>query len=236
MRNLILVVLLSAMSCGSYGDLARKNPFRSGAQGRGDLITFLDSLAIPNSATSPYPTVSENISGLYELDYGTHRLWVDCATRRTLKFKFSARRLPQVPTDNLASRSYRLHREAKLPRRCQQTSTLPYGLGIKRAFLVDPAHLPRSKEVYHSAASMFNIFPLDEINGSSSLWESLSKEIDRIRHSADVEVEGELSWTRSAPFIKTHAITPPSSITVTLKYSSDDSPVVDRWDIPNRVN
>jgi endonuclease G len=106
------------------------------------------------SGTAPVRGETQAGKNILKLDYAGFTVWLDCAKRGPVKFRYNA----QHDTGSEArAASFRL--DPQVPPECQQFSAATYGNGYDRGHQVPPNHLDASAEAIRQSNYMTNILP-----------------------------------------------------------------------------
>ncbi|WP_020160035.1 DNA/RNA non-specific endonuclease [Methylobacter marinus] len=99
------------------------------------------------------PTEITHSDSLLQLDYEGFTVWLDCARRGAVKFRYNA----QHDTGS-AKRYDQFFLDPQVPAACQQTNTQAYGHNYDRGHLVPANHLDASASAIKATNTLTNKF------------------------------------------------------------------------------
>jgi endonuclease G len=153
-------------------------------------------------------------SQILRLDYEGFTVWVDCARRGAVKFRYNA----QHDTGS-HPRSSRFYLDPDVPARCQQTSAASYrrSQGEKptydRGHLVPANHLDYSKSAIQQTNTMTNILPqVSQMNRGA--WLFTEEVVECYRDIDELLVIGGVIWgdhPQDDFFVDTHGVQTPDA-------------------------
>jgi len=239
MKFFLGVALSCVFASMANASLLAPNPFVPKNSFLPEAIKIFDFTAQRPYDDGSLPQVSETTKGIYELNYGAYKLWVDCATRRTIHFEFAFKKagehLPQLVSDQF-------YREPKLPSYCQQTSALPYGSGYTRTQLVNAKFFAAAPFEKALSNTMTNIFPLSNSPGPFKgniggfhlmSWNEVTDYVWRERLEGNISVAGELHWDESREVLPTHGLAAPAWISITVVRYGNNVTYAKSFIVPN---
>lgn len=118
-----------------------KGPAQSSAHLQGTVRSRSD-----DSPSAFGPVEAVPASGVLKLDYDGFTVWLDCAERGAIKFRYTAQR----DTGKL-KRHDTFYLDPNVPAECQQKSAKAYGRRYDRGHLVPANHLDHSKAAFGKA-------------------------------------------------------------------------------------
>jgi endonuclease G len=125
------------------------------------------------------------------LDYEGFTVWLDCARRGAVKFRYNAQR-----DQGEYKRVSRFHSDPKAPAHCQQTSTGSYrakGRRYDRGHLVPANHLDHSALAIRQSNTMTNVLP-QAANMNRGAWLATEELIECYRDIDELLVIGGVIW------------------------------------------
>ncbi len=183
-----------------------------------------------------FPLISQKTnsdSKLLKLDYEGFTVWVDCAERAPIKFRYNAQR-----DIGNAKRYKKFLFDPKVPSECQQFSTKSYGMGYDRGHQVPANHLDFSENAIMQSNYMTNILPqTSKMNRGA--WLVTEEIIECYRDIDELLVFGGVIWgtnTENDLFVESHGVrTPDAYWKVIIRGKSTDERVI-AWIIPNTMD
>jgi endonuclease G len=167
---------------------------------------------------------------ILRLDYDGFTIWLDCARRGAVKFRYNAQRdqgtLPRLPT---------FTRDPAVPRQCQQTSAAPYrhpAQRYDRGHLVPANHLDYSAIALQQSQYMPNILP-QAATMNRGAWYRTEKIVECYRDIDELLVLGGVIWGQNAAddyFLASHGVATPDAFWKLILRGKDR---VIAWIIPN---
>lgn len=207
------LITIALLSSNAQAELLGPNPFLPKSTIFPKAVAVFVQSAKRPEIIDHQPIITEDGVGILKIDYHYFQLWVDCPSRTTIAFEYEVNEIEShYDREPLWSAFYY---EDAIPKRCQQSSSLPYGEGYIRTQLVPSRFLPESKEPKLFARSVPNVFPMistNSINSPIKEWEAALNTIDKQSKLGKVTVRGDLSWSDSSRLIQTHKISPPAQI------------------------
>lgn len=167
---------------------------------------------------------------LLRLDYEGFTVWLDCAERAPVKFRYNAQR-----DIGDAKRYKKFLLDPDVPGNCQQTSTKSYGNGYDRGHQVPANHLDFSEKAIMQSNYMTNILPqTSQMNRGA--WLLTEEIIECYRDIEELLVLGGVVWgndTENDLFVQSHGVrTPDAFWKVVIRGSSSGEKVI-AWIVPN---
>lgn len=187
--------------------------------------------AAPKPAPASIPPSTE----IVRLDYEGFTVWIDCASRGAIKFRYNAQR-----DWGAEKRLGTFSLDPDVPESCQQISTASYKTEppaphYDRGHLVPANHLDSSRIAIRQSNFMTNILPqVSTMNRGA--WLRTEEIVECYRDFDELLVIGGVFWgtnTNNDHFIKTHGIETPDSF---WKVVIRGDGRVAAWIIPNSVN
>lgn len=172
------------------------------------------------------PTAAETM----RLDYEGFTVWLDCARRGAIKFRYNAQR----DTGNVKRHS-QFYLDPKVPEHCQQTSTASYKRPKERydrGHLVPANHLDNSPVAIKQSNYMVNILP-QAANMNRGAWKRTEDIIECYRDIDELLILGGVIWGddhTNDHFTGSHGITTPDAFWKLIVRGRDR---VIAWVIPN---
>lgn len=190
----------------------------------------------PSSSISPNASISgsHRLSGqrgqVLQLDYQGFTVWLDCAQRAAVKFRYNA----QHDTGN-AERSDTFSLDPNVPAECQQVSAKAYGMKYDRGHQVAANHLDASEVSIKQTNFMTNILP-QAANMNRGSWYLTEKITECYRDIDELLVLGGVIWGNNSAddyFVRSHGVkTPDYFWKVIIRGHGQDERVI-AWIIPN---
>lgn len=170
---------------------------------------------------------------LLQLDYQGFTVWLDCARRGAVKFRYVAHR-----DSGNASRYDRFFLDPDVPAECQQTTSKAYGHQYDRGHLVPANHLDNSPEAIKATNTMTNILP-QAANMNRGAWLATEEIIECYRDIDELLVIGGVIW-RNQPdddfFVKSHGVATPEAFwKAVIRGSGADEKAI-AWVVPNTAD
>jgi endonuclease G len=228
------LVLFLLSSCA-----AQSHPGRTNAEGchtdrkTGDYHCHIPKrpAALPSEARAagagmaPFSRPNEitHSDSLLQLDYEGFTVWLDCARRGAVKFRYNAKRYGQFFLD------------PQVPAACQQTSAQAYGHNYDRGHLVPANHLDASESAIKATNTLTNILP-QAANMNRGAWLLTEEIIECYRDIDELLVIGGVIWGDNPNddfFVKSHGVqTPDAFWKVIIRGASQDERAI-AWIVPN---
>jgi endonuclease G len=155
--------------------------------------------------------LSPAAADILRVDYEGFTIWLDCARRGAVKFRYNAQRdqgtLPRLPT---------FTRDPAVPRQCQQTSAAPYRhppQRYDRGHLVPANHLDYSPLALKQGQYMPNVLP-QAATMNRGAWYSTEKIVECYRDIDELLVLGGVIWGNNAAddyFLASHGVATPDA-------------------------
>lgn len=167
-----------------------------------------------------------------QLDYDGFTVWLDCAKRGPIKFRYTA----QHDTGNF-KRAQDFFFDPSVPAECQQKSTKAYGHGYDRGHQVPANHLDSSATAIKQTNFMTNILPqTSQMNRGA--WELTEEIIECYRDIDELLVLGGVIWGSNPNddfFLDSHGVeTPDAFWKVVVRGTGQDERVI-AWLVPNTI-
>lgn len=167
---------------------------------------------------------------ILKLDYEGFTVWLDCAQRGAVKFRYNA----QHDKGN-AKRYDKFFLDPAVPAECQQTSAKAYGHNYDRGHLVPANHLDASASAIKATNTMTNILP-QAANMNRGAWLLTEEIIECYRDIDELLVIGGVIWGDNPDddyFVESHGIrTPDSFWKVVIRGTGQDERAI-AWIVPN---
>lgn len=172
-----------------------------------------------------------NRSGnLLKLDYEGFTVWLDCARRGAVKFRYNA----QHDTGS-AKRNDKFFLDPKVPAECQQTTAKAYGQNYDRGHLVPANHLDHSEVAIKQSNNMTNILP-QAANMNRGAWLLTEEIVECYRDIDELLVIGGVLWGDNPAddyFVQSHGVkTPDAFWKVVIRGIGQDERAI-AWIVPN---
>ena len=164
------------------------------------------------------------------LDYEGFTIWLDCARRGAIKFRYNAQR-----DQGDFKRSTTFSLDPEVPAHCQQTSTASYkhpGQRYDRGHLVPANHLDNSAKAIKQSNFMPNILP-QAANMNRGAWLRTEEIVECYRDIDELLVLGGVIWGDDATddyFVQSHGVATPEAFWKLIIRGQDR---VMAWVIPN---
>ncbi|MGJ0485184.1 MAG: DNA/RNA non-specific endonuclease [Methylomicrobium sp.] len=160
------------------------------------------------SGTAPVRVETRTGGNILKLDYAGFTVWLDCAKRGPVKFRYNA----QHDTGNEArAASFRL--DPKVPQECRQFSAAAYGQGYDRGHQVPANHLDASAEAIRQSNYMTNILPqVAQMNRGA--WLLTEEIVECYRDIDELLVLGGVIWGHNPAddyFLQSHGVETPDA-------------------------
>jgi endonuclease G len=176
------------------------------------------------------PTEITHSDSLLQLDYEGFTVWLNCARRGAVKFRYNA----QHDTGS-AKRYDEFFLDPKVAAECQQTSFKAYGDNYDRGHLVPANHLDASKSAIKATNTMTNILP-QAANMNRGAWLLTEEIIECYRDIDELLVIGGVIWGDNPSddfFVKSHGVkTPDAFWKVIIRGAGQDERAI-AWIVPN---
>lgn len=173
---------------------------------------------------------SDNANKLLQLNYEGFTIWLDCAKRGAVKFRYNAQR----DTGN-AKRLDKFFLDPKVPTECQQTSAKAYGHNYDRGHLTPANHLDYSDSAIRATNTMTNILP-QVASMNRGAWLLTEEIVECYRDIDELLVIGGVIWGDDPTddyFVQSHGIqTPDAFWKVIVRGTGQDERVI-AWIVPN---
>ncbi|MGJ0492818.1 DNA/RNA non-specific endonuclease [Methylobacter sp.] len=204
------------------GETHCHNPKRSSASLSERQATGVDTFSQPIEITRS--------DSLLQLDYEGFTVWLDCARRGAVKFRYNA----QHDTGS-AKRYDQFFLDPKVPAACQQTSAKAYGRSYDRGHLLPANHLDHSETAIRQSNTMTNILP-QAANMNRGAWLLTEEIIECYRDIDELLVIGGVIWGDNPSddfFVKSHGVkTPDAFWKVIIRGMGQDERAI-AWIVPN---
>jgi endonuclease G len=179
---------------------------------------------------TPAPVRASAGSNITQLDYEGFTVWLDCARRGPVKFRYNA----QHDGGNQA-RASRFTLDPNVPTECQQTSAAAYGQGYDRGHQVPANHLDASAVAIKQSNYMTNILPqVAQMNRGA--WLLTEEIVECYRDIDELLVIGGVIWGNNPAddyFVQSHGVeTPDAFWKVIVRGMGADQRVI-AWIVPN---
>lgn len=167
---------------------------------------------------------------LLRLDYEGFTIWLDCAERAPVKFRYNAKR-----DEGDAKRYKKFLLDPDVPENCQQYTSKSYGNGYDRGHQVPANHLDFSEKAIMQSNFMTNILPqTTQMNRGAWL---LTEEITECyRDIEELLVLGGVIWgndTENDLFVQSHGVRTPDAFWKLIIRGSSAGEKVIAWIVPN---
>jgi endonuclease G len=167
---------------------------------------------------------------ILQLDYEGFTVWLDCARRGAVKFRYNA----QHDTGN-EKRHGNFFLDPQVPPECQQTSAKAYGRKYDRGHLVPANHLDHSASAIKASNTMTNILP-QAANTNRGAWLLTEEIVECYRDIDELLVIGGVIWGDNPSddhFLKSHGVrTPDAFWKVIIRGIGQDERAI-AWIVPN---
>lgn len=172
-----------------------------------------------------------NRSGdLLKLDYQGFTVWLDCARRGAVKFRYNA----QHDTGS-AKRNDKFFLDPNVPGECQQTTAKAYGENYDRGHLVPANHLDSSEAAIKATNTMTNILP-QAANMNRGAWLLTEEIIECYRDIDELLVIGGVIWGDNPAddyFVQSHGIKTPDAFWKVVIRGTGQNERAIAWIVPN---
>lgn len=171
-------------------------------------------------------------NNLLQLDYEGFTVWLDCARRGAVKFRYNA----QHDTGS-AKRYNEFFLDPKVPAECQQTNAKAYGHNYDRGHLVPANHLDHSETAIRQTNTMTNILP-QAANMNKGAWLLTEEIIECYRDIDELLVIGGVIWGNNPAddyFVKTHGVQTPDAFWKVIIRGSGQNERAIAWIVPNSL-
>jgi endonuclease G len=204
------------------------------------IVTSITILLAACTAMPPMPKVRPTAlpdgtpapagSNILKLDYEGFTVWLDCARRGPVKFRYNA----QHDGGNQA-RASRFTLDPNVPTECQQASTAAYGQGYDRGHQVPANHLDASAVAIKQSNFMTNILPqVAQMNRGA--WLRTEEIVECYRDIDELLVIGGVIWGHNRAddyFVQSHGVaTPDAYWKVVVRGMGADQRAI-AWIVPN---
>jgi endonuclease G len=167
---------------------------------------------------------------LLQLDYEGFTVWLDCARRGAVKFRYNAQH-----DAGSAKRYDQFFLDPKVPAACQQTNTQAYGHNYDRGHLVPANHLDASESAIKATNTLTNILP-QAANMNRGAWLLTEEIVECYRDIDELLVIGGVIWGDNPSddfFVKSHGVkTPDAFWKVIIRGTGQDERAI-AWIVPN---
>jgi endonuclease G len=240
MRYIIIsLILFLLFSCA-----AQSHPGRTNAEGchtdrkTGEYHCHTpkkQAVSLPESQAAKTGPLSQQVGitrsgNILRLDYEGFTVWLDCAHRGAVKFRYNA----QHDTGN-EKRHGNFFLDPQVPPECQQTSAKAYGRKYDRGHLVPANHLDHSQTAIKQTNTMTNILP-QAANMNRGAWLLTEEIVECYRDIDELLVIGGVIWGASPSddhFLKSHGVrTPDAFWKVIIRGIGQDERAI-AWIVPN---
>lgn len=181
-------------------------------------------------STSVFAVQPKQDGKLLRLDYFGFTVWIDCAKKGAVKFRYNAQR-----DSGSAERASTFKLDPNVPMECQQYTTKAYGNGYDRGHLVPANHLDSSREAIEQTNMMTNILPqTSQMNRGA--WLQTEEIIECYRDIDELLVIGGVLWGNNPSddfFINTHGIATPDSFWKVIIRGKPGQERAIAWIVPN---
>jgi endonuclease G len=154
------------------------------------------------------PTEIVREGSLLRLNYEGFTVWLDCAQRAAVKFRYNAQHdTGNQPRDG----DFRL--DPNVPKECQQTNTKGYGHGYDRGHQVPANHLDYSPVAIKQSNYMTNILPQTQ-QMNRGAWKLTEEIVECYRDIDELLVLGGVIWGNNPAddyFVKSHGVKTPDA-------------------------
>lgn len=173
---------------------------------------------------------AKHVSDILQLDYDGFTVWLDCAKRGPVKFRYTA----QHDTGNF-QRYQDFFFDPNVPAKCQQKSTKAYGHGYDRGHQTPANHLDSSEKAIKQTNFMTNILPqTSQMNRGA--WELTEEIIECYGDIDELLVLGGVIWGNNPKddyFLDSHGVeTPDAFWKVVIRGAGQDERAI-AWIVPN---
>lgn len=192
------------------------------------LVLYLVSCSFVQEQPPGKPATTSN--NILRLDYDGFTVWLDCARRGAVKFRYNAQR-----DSGSVKRYKRFFLDPDVPAECQQTSTKGYGRDYDRGHLVPANHLDHSPSAIKATNTMTNILP-QAANMNRGAWLLTEEIIECYRDIDELLVIGGVIWGDDPSddyFLESHGVrTPDAFWKVVIRGTGEDERAI-AWIVPN---
>jgi len=169
-------------------------------------------------------------NNLLQLDYEGFTVWLDCARRGAVKFRYNAQH-----DSGSAKRYDDFFLDPQVLPECQQISSKAYGHNYDRGHLVPANHLDASELAIKATNTMTNILP-QAVNMNRGAWLLTEEIIECYRDIDELLVIGGVIWGNNPAddhFVKSHGVqTPDEFWKVIIRGIGQDERAI-AWIVPN---
>jgi endonuclease G len=154
------------------------------------------------------PTEIVREGSLLRPNYEGFTVWLDCAQRAAVKFRYNAQ---HDSGDQPRDGDFRL--DPYVPKECQQTSTKGYGHGYDRGHQVPANHLDYSPVAIKQSNYMTNILPQTQ-QMNRGAWKLTEEIVECYRDIDELLVLGGVIWGNDPAddyFVKSHGVKTPDA-------------------------
>jgi endonuclease G len=182
------------------------------------------------SGTAPVRSETQAGENILKLDYAGFTVWLDCAQRGPVKFRYNA----QHDTGNEARvASFRL--DPQVPPKCQQFSAAAYGNGYDRGHQVPANHLDASEVSIRQSNFMTNILPqVAQMNRGA--WLLTEEIVECYRDIDELLVLGGTIWGHNPAddfFLESHGVATPDAFWKVIIRGTGQNERAIAWIVPN---
>jgi endonuclease G len=179
---------------------------------------------------TPAPDRASPGINIMKLDYNGFTVWVDCARRGPVKFRYNA----QHDTGSEV-RASAFWLDPNVPTECQQTSAAAYGQGYDRGHQVPANHLDASPVAIKQSNYMTNILPqVAQMNRGA--WLRTEEIVECYRDIDELLVIGGVIWGHNPEddfFLQSHGVATPDAFwKVVVRGMGADQRAI-AWIVPN---
>jgi endonuclease G len=193
------------------------------------------SASVEATTRQVLPAETEKLTrqgNILQLDYEGFTVWMDCAKRGPIKFRYTA----QHDGGN-AKRYNKFMLDQKVPAECQQNSAKAYGHGYDRGHQVPANHLDASAVAIKQTNYMTNILPQSS-QMNRGAWLETEEIVECYRDIDELLVIGGVIWGHNPAddyFLKSHGVeTPDAFWKVVVRGTGQDERAI-AWIVPNRA-
>jgi endonuclease G len=192
-------------------------------------VPLLERQAVKADPLSPLIETNQ-ANSLLRLDYEGFTVWLDCARRGAIKFRYNAQH-----DTGIAKRYDDFFLDPHVPAACQQISSKAYGHNYDRGHLVPANHLDASASAIKATNTMTNILP-QAANMNRGAWLLTEEIVECYRDIDDLLVIGGVIWGNNPAddhFVRSHGVqTPDAFWKVIIRGTGQDERTI-AWIVPN---